>query len=58
MRVAALDLGTNTTRLLVADVVDGRIEEVGTHEQLLEKSKWYAEAYAQQSGFQPEAVAK
>src|SRR5918995_6508046 len=28
MRVAALDLGTNTTRLLVADVVDGRVEEV------------------------------
>jgi exopolyphosphatase/guanosine-5'-triphosphate,3'-diphosphate pyrophosphatase len=29
MRVAAIDLGTNSTRLLVADVVDGRIEEVG-----------------------------
>ena len=28
MRVAALDLGTNTTRLLVADVVDGRVDEV------------------------------
>ena len=28
MRVAALDLGTNTTRLLVADVEDGRVEEV------------------------------
>ena len=28
MRVAAVDLGTNTTRLLVADVVDGRVEEV------------------------------
>src|SRR6185312_9993868 len=28
VRVAALDLGTNTTRLLVADVVDGRIEEL------------------------------
>ena len=28
MRVAALDLGTNTTRLLVADVVDGRVAEV------------------------------
>jgi exopolyphosphatase/guanosine-5'-triphosphate,3'-diphosphate pyrophosphatase len=28
MRVAALDLGTNTTRLLVADVQDGRVEEV------------------------------
>ena len=28
MRVAALDLGTNTTRLLVADVDDGRVEEV------------------------------
>lgn len=28
MRVAALDLGTNTTRLLVADVADGRVEEV------------------------------
>jgi exopolyphosphatase/guanosine-5'-triphosphate,3'-diphosphate pyrophosphatase len=26
--VAAVDLGTNTTRLLVADVVDGRIEEL------------------------------
>src|SRR5437762_4147990 len=28
VRVAAIDLGTNTTRLLVADVVDGRIEEL------------------------------
>jgi len=28
VRVAAVDLGTNTTRLLVADVEDGRIEEV------------------------------
>jgi exopolyphosphatase/guanosine-5'-triphosphate,3'-diphosphate pyrophosphatase len=28
MRVAALDLGTNTTRLLVADVHDGRVEDV------------------------------
>jgi exopolyphosphatase/guanosine-5'-triphosphate,3'-diphosphate pyrophosphatase len=28
LRVAALDLGTNSTRLLVADVVDGRVEEI------------------------------
>jgi exopolyphosphatase / guanosine-5'-triphosphate,3'-diphosphate pyrophosphatase len=28
MRVAAVDLGTHTTRLLVADVHDGRIDEV------------------------------
>ena len=28
MRVAAVDLGTNTTRLLVADVEDGRIDDV------------------------------
>src|SRR5215216_4619336 len=28
MRVAAVDLGTHTTRLLVADVHDGRIEEI------------------------------
>ena len=28
MRVAVVDLGTNTTRLLVADVVDGRVEEL------------------------------
>src|ERR671935_543471 len=28
MRVAAVDLGTNTTRLLVADVEDGRLEEL------------------------------
>lgn len=28
MRVAAVDLGTNSTRLLVADVVDGRVDEV------------------------------
>jgi exopolyphosphatase / guanosine-5'-triphosphate,3'-diphosphate pyrophosphatase len=28
VRVAALDLGTNTTRLLVADVEDGALEEV------------------------------
>jgi exopolyphosphatase/guanosine-5'-triphosphate,3'-diphosphate pyrophosphatase len=28
VRVAAIDQGTNTTRLLVADVVDGKLEEV------------------------------
>jgi exopolyphosphatase / guanosine-5'-triphosphate,3'-diphosphate pyrophosphatase len=28
VRVAAVDLGTNTTRLLVADVADGRLEEL------------------------------
>jgi exopolyphosphatase / guanosine-5'-triphosphate,3'-diphosphate pyrophosphatase len=28
VRVAVVDLGTNTTRLLVADVVDGRVEEL------------------------------
>src|SRR5918995_1928813 len=28
MRVAAIDLGTNTTRLLVADVADSHVEEV------------------------------
>jgi exopolyphosphatase/guanosine-5'-triphosphate,3'-diphosphate pyrophosphatase len=28
MRVAAVDLGTNSTRLLVADVVDGRLHEI------------------------------
>ena len=27
-RVAAVDLGTNSTRLLVADVEDGAVEEV------------------------------
>ena len=34
MRVAAVDLGTNTTRLLVADVDDGRVEEVVRHEEI------------------------
>jgi exopolyphosphatase / guanosine-5'-triphosphate,3'-diphosphate pyrophosphatase len=28
VRVAAVDIGTNTTRLLVADVVDGRLKEL------------------------------
>jgi exopolyphosphatase/guanosine-5'-triphosphate,3'-diphosphate pyrophosphatase len=28
MRVGAVDLGTNSTRLLVADVMDGRVDEV------------------------------
>jgi exopolyphosphatase/guanosine-5'-triphosphate,3'-diphosphate pyrophosphatase len=28
VRVAAIDLGTNTTRLLVADIVDGNVHEV------------------------------
>jgi exopolyphosphatase/guanosine-5'-triphosphate,3'-diphosphate pyrophosphatase len=28
MRVAAIDLGTNTTRLLIADVDDGRVDEI------------------------------
>jgi exopolyphosphatase/pppGpp-phosphohydrolase len=28
MRVAALDVATNTTRALTADVADGRVDEV------------------------------
>ena len=34
MRVAAIDLGTNTTRLLVADVADGRIEELSRRTEI------------------------
>src|SRR3954466_8531272 len=34
MRVAAVDLGTNSTRLLVADVDDGRVEEVARQTQI------------------------
>ncbi|MFL6016636.1 MAG: Ppx/GppA family phosphatase [Gaiellaceae bacterium] len=33
-RVAAVDLGTNTTRLLVADVDDGRVDEVSLRQQI------------------------
>jgi exopolyphosphatase / guanosine-5'-triphosphate,3'-diphosphate pyrophosphatase len=33
-RVAAVDLGTNTTRLLVADVEDGQVEEVVLRQQI------------------------
>ena len=34
MRVAAVDLGTNTTRLLVSDVEDGELEEVVRREEI------------------------
>ncbi len=34
MRVAAVDLGTNTTRLLVADVTGGRVEEIARRETI------------------------
>jgi exopolyphosphatase / guanosine-5'-triphosphate,3'-diphosphate pyrophosphatase len=34
MRVAAVDLGTNTTRLLVADVEDGRVDEIARREAI------------------------
>jgi exopolyphosphatase / guanosine-5'-triphosphate,3'-diphosphate pyrophosphatase len=34
VRVAAVDLGTNTTRLLVADVEDGRVEQVVRREEI------------------------
>jgi exopolyphosphatase/guanosine-5'-triphosphate,3'-diphosphate pyrophosphatase len=34
MRVAAIDLGTNTTRLLVADVDDGRVDEVEARSEI------------------------
>jgi exopolyphosphatase/guanosine-5'-triphosphate,3'-diphosphate pyrophosphatase len=34
VRVAAVDLGTNTTRLLVADVDDGRVDEVVRREEI------------------------
>jgi exopolyphosphatase / guanosine-5'-triphosphate,3'-diphosphate pyrophosphatase len=33
-RVAAVDLGTNTTRLLVADVDDGHVDEVSLRQQI------------------------
>ena len=33
-RVAAVDLGTNTTRMLVADVEDGRLDEIALREQI------------------------
>jgi exopolyphosphatase/guanosine-5'-triphosphate,3'-diphosphate pyrophosphatase len=34
VRVAAVDLGTNTTRLLVADVDEGRVDEVVRREEI------------------------
>jgi exopolyphosphatase / guanosine-5'-triphosphate,3'-diphosphate pyrophosphatase len=34
MRVGAVDLGTNSTRLLVADVDGGRVQEVARHTQI------------------------
>jgi exopolyphosphatase/guanosine-5'-triphosphate,3'-diphosphate pyrophosphatase len=34
VRVAALDLGTNTTRLLVADIVDGDMQDVHRESQI------------------------
>ncbi len=34
MRVAAIDIGTNTTRLLVADVVDGRVKEIDRRSEI------------------------
>jgi exopolyphosphatase / guanosine-5'-triphosphate,3'-diphosphate pyrophosphatase len=34
MRVAAIDQGTNTTRLLVADVDDGRVEDVVARQEI------------------------
>src|ERR671914_2452128 len=34
MRVAAIDLGTNTTRLLVADVVDGEVHDLVRRTQI------------------------
>jgi exopolyphosphatase / guanosine-5'-triphosphate,3'-diphosphate pyrophosphatase len=34
VRVAAVDLGTNTTRLLVADVVDGRVDAIERREEI------------------------
>jgi exopolyphosphatase / guanosine-5'-triphosphate,3'-diphosphate pyrophosphatase len=34
IRVAAVDLGTNTTRLLVADVEDGRLDEVAVRQRI------------------------
>ncbi|HSS81800.1 MAG TPA: hypothetical protein VLK24_11480 [Gaiellaceae bacterium] len=34
MRVGAVDLGTNSTRLLVADVDDGRVEEVARQSEI------------------------
>jgi exopolyphosphatase / guanosine-5'-triphosphate,3'-diphosphate pyrophosphatase len=33
-RVGAIDLGTNTTRLLVADIVDGHVDEVALRQRI------------------------
>ena len=33
-RVAAVDLGTNTTRLLVADVEDGKVDEITVQQRI------------------------
>lgn len=52
MRVAAIDLGTNSTRLLVADVEDGRVDEV---ERLLAITR-LGEGVDEQRLLQPEPV--
>ena len=36
---------------------EGRIEAIGTHNELLTKSEWYAESCARQFGYMPAAVA-
>ena len=54
MRVAAIDLGTNSTRLLVADVEDGRVDEVV---RLLEITR-LGEGVDERRLLQPEPVAR
>jgi len=54
MRVAAIDLGTNSTRLLVADVEDGRVDEVV---RLLAITR-LGEGVDEQRLLQPEPVAR
>jgi exopolyphosphatase/guanosine-5'-triphosphate,3'-diphosphate pyrophosphatase len=54
LRVAAIDLGTNSTRLLVADVEDGRVDEVV---RLLAITR-LGEGVDEQRLLQPEPIAR
>lgn len=53
MRVAALDLGSNTTLMLIADVVDGRIQDVVVDETTVTK---LGQGVHQNRRFHPEAL--
>ena len=47
MRIAVVDIGTNSTRLLIADVENGRVKTLDMDPIVHEHNRWAAKLAAQ-----------